>query len=74
MDTDLFLIVGIFVCLFAVPGVIAAIVESRAPRAASIAILVGGGLMVLAITNQPGGYRFEDVPDVFFNVIARFMP
>ena len=73
MDTDLALIVGIFVTALAIPGVISAFSEGRAPRAASIAFLVGGGLMVLAITQHPGGYAMADLPEVFFDVVARYI-
>ncbi|WP_425041262.1 hypothetical protein [Primorskyibacter sp. S187A] len=73
MDTDLALIIGICVCALAVPGVISAITESRAPRAAAIAFLVGGGLVLFAVTQHPGGYSLSELPDVFFEVVARYI-
>ena len=73
MDPDLALIVGLCVSALAVPGIFSAIADARAPRAAAIALLVGGGLVVLAITQKPGGYAMSDLPDVFFNVIGRYL-
>ena len=35
-----------------------------------IALVVGGGLVVFALTQKPGGYRIEDVPRTFIRVIA----
>ncbi|MGX9354955.1 hypothetical protein ACS3SW_07265 [Roseobacteraceae bacterium S113] len=73
MDTDLALIVGLCVSAIAIPGVISAFSEGRAPRAAAIALLVGGGSVVLAITQNPGGYALADVPDAFFSVVGRYI-
>lgn len=36
--------------------------------------LLAGGLIVLALKTQPGGYALADIPHVFVRVIARFMP
>lgn len=73
MDTDLALIMGLFVCTIGIPGVVSAISESRAPRAAAIAVLVGGGLLIYAVTNKHGGYQFSEIPDVLFRVVGRYL-
>lgn len=73
MDTDLALIIGLIIAGLSIPAIISAISEARAPRAAAITILVGGGLIVFAVTSNPGGYQMADIPDVFFRVVGRYL-
>ncbi len=73
MDTDLMLVIGIVVCVLAIPSLLAAFSESRAPRAGSIMVLIGGVLVVVALTQKPSGYTFAEIPDVFVHVIGRFL-
>lgn len=73
MDTDLALIIGLIIAGLSVPAIISAISEARAPRAAAIAVLAGGGLIVFAVTSHPGGYAMAEIPDVFFRVVGRYM-
>lgn len=73
MDPDLMLMIGLVVGIFTIPSILGAFVEGRVPRAAAIAVLVSGGLIVLAVRAQPGGYELSDIPDVFVNVIARYI-
>lgn len=73
MDTDLILIIGLILCGLAVPGALSAISESRSPRTAAIAFLVGGGMVVFAVTTHPGGYSLEEIPEAFFNVVGRYL-
>jgi NAD(P)H-hydrate repair Nnr-like enzyme with NAD(P)H-hydrate dehydratase domain len=73
MDSDLFLIVGIVVAVMAFPAVISAYSAARPPRAAAIAAVVGGALMVVATVNHPGGYRAQDIPDVAVRVMDRYL-
>lgn len=74
MDTDLALILGLVIGLFSFPSIVSSVSEGRTPRAAMILILMAGALVLYALIAKPGGYRFEQLPDVFFGVIARFMP
>lgn len=74
MDTDLALVIGIVFAAFSVPSILSAISDKRAPRASAITILIAGGLIVFAVQGKPGGYSLDDIPDVFVNVIARYMP
>lgn len=74
MDTDLALVLGIVIAGFSVPSIVSSISDRRAPRASMIMILIAGGLILFAMMAKPGGYRMEQLPDVFFSVIARFMP
>ncbi|MBZ4023870.1 hypothetical protein CKO11_15565 [Rhodobacter sp. TJ_12] len=73
MDADLYLVLGIIVAAFAIPAVISAFADSRPPRAAAIAVLVGGGLILLAFIAHPGGYTPGQIPEAFARVIARLL-
>ncbi|MEP3674096.1 hypothetical protein [Sulfitobacter sp.] len=74
MDADLALVIGIILAGFSVPSILSALSDKRAPRASAITILIAGGLILFAVQGKPGGYTFEQMPDVFVNVIARYMP
>ena len=73
MDPDLFFVIGIVVIGFCVPAIISAFSEGRAPRAAAIMVLIGGGLMSIAIYNKPTGYSISGIPDVFVSVVGRYI-
>lgn len=73
MDTDLALIIGLVISLLAVPAILSAMSDGRAPRSAAIAVMVGGGLVVFAVASHPGGYAIADIPDVFFRVVGRYV-
>lgn len=73
MDTDLALVIGLIIAALSVPSVLSALSDRRAPRASAITILIAGGLIVFAIQSKVGGYTIEQVPDVFVNVIARYL-
>jgi len=70
MTSDTYLVVGIVILALAIPSLVNAFSERRAPRIASIMVLVGGGLIALAISRHPGGYAFGDVPDAIIRVIG----
>lgn len=70
MNTDMALVIGLIVLIFSAPAIISAVSDGRAPRTAMIALVVGGGLVLYALTQKPGGYRFDDVPRAFIKVIA----
>ncbi|RID93200.1 hypothetical protein D2N39_06045 [Gemmobacter lutimaris] len=72
MNPDLFLVVGIVLAVLAVPAVISALTDGRAPRAASIIVLIAGVLIVFAFTKKPGGYEVRDIPNAFYRVIGQF--
>lgn len=73
MDTDLILVIGIVICVLTIPALLAAFSESRPPRAASIMMLIGGVLIVVALTQKPTGYSFGEIPDVFMRVLRRVL-
>lgn len=73
MDTDLVLVVGILLAALAIPSLLSAFSESRPPRAGAIMVLIGGILIVVALTQSPTGYNFGEIPDVFLRVIGGFV-
>lgn len=73
MTNDMFLVTGILTLVMAIPSVMSAFSDGRAPRAAAILVMIGGGLVALAVNNQPGGYTLNDVPHAFVRVIGSFL-
>jgi len=73
MDYDLILVLGIVVGVLTVPAMLTAFLDGSAPRVATIAAVVSGGMIVYAAYNSPGGYAFADLPDVFTGVVAGFV-
>ena len=71
MDADLFFVIGLVIAAFSIPPIIGAISEGRAPRAAAIMVLIGGGLILLAVNDRPGVYTLNSIPDAFVRVVAR---
>ena len=73
MDTDLFLVIGIVIGALAIHSLLSAWVEGRVPRAGSIMVLIGGVLIVTALTNNGRGYTFSEIPTVFLSVVGRYL-
>lgn len=73
MDTDLILVIGIVLCALSIPTLLSAYTEGRAPRSGSVLLFIGGVLVVVALTQNPRGYAFADVPGVFYSVIGRYL-
>ena len=74
MDQDLALVMGLIAGGFATIGLVAAISEGRGPLAAGLTILISGSLITYAFATKPSGYTLAQIPDVFFNVLSRFIP
>ncbi len=73
MDHDLALVIGLVVAVFSIPALVSAYSERRAPRVAAIAIIIGGGLVAWAVTQKPGGYQIDQIPNVVVKVVARYV-
>lgn len=73
MQTDVYLVIGLIISAFSLPPIVGALSEGRAPRAAAIMVLIGGSLVVLAVSEKPGGYTFRDVPEAFVTVVGYVM-
>ncbi|MFW2541182.1 hypothetical protein ACN2XU_00975 [Primorskyibacter sp. 2E107] len=70
MDADTTLVVGMVLAVLAIPAMVSAFSENRAPRAAAVVVIVAGGLMVYAIQKKEGGYRLSDLPNIVYHVIG----
>lgn len=70
MDPDVSLVIGLIVLVLSIPPIFGALVDGRAPRAAAILIMIGGGLVGLALYQRPGAYTIENIPAVFASVIG----
>jgi hypothetical protein len=73
MDTDLFLTIGIVLFILTIPSLLSAWTEGRAPRFGAIMLLASAGLVIVALTQHPGGYAFADVPEVMLEVVGRYL-
>lgn len=73
MNYDTYLVIGIVVLVLAIPSIVSSFSDGRAPRLAAIAVLIGGGLVALAVSQQPGGYTVEDIPHAFTRVIGKLL-
>lgn len=70
MDTDLILVIGIVLCVLAIPSLLAAFAESRGPRSGLVMLAIGGILVAVAQTQSMNGYTFAELPNVFVSVIS----
>lgn len=71
MDPDVFFVLGSIFAVLSIPAVVSAFADGRAPRAAALTVLMGGGMIAFAVAERPGAYSFETAPDVFAKVISR---
>ncbi|MEM6595037.1 MAG: hypothetical protein AAF672_09615 [Pseudomonadota bacterium] len=70
MENDLIMVLGMVIAVLAVPGIFSSIVDGNPPRAATIAVVVGGGMIIYAVYNTPGGYALNDIPNVIARVVG----
>jgi hypothetical protein len=73
MSIDQILVIAIIICALSLPSLLAAYADGRPPRAGSIMVLIGGVLLAYALTQKPGGYRFDEIPHVFLREIANIL-
>lgn len=73
MDTDLMLVTGIILGVLSIPAMLNAYADGRAPRLASVVVLIAGVLIFLAINGHRPGYVPSDLPDVFTKVFRRLL-
>ena len=71
MDLDTIFVVGTVITLLAVPAIVSAYVDGRTPRAPAVIIVIGGAMVGYAMSQRPGSYNFETLPDVFVRVVAQ---
>ncbi len=73
MNGDLMLVIGLVVGVLAIPALLNAWTEGRAPRAGAIMVMIAIGLILAAWQTKPGGYRMDEIPDAFFSVLAQLV-
>lgn len=73
MSNDQLLVTGLVLCLLSIPSLIAAVSDGRPPRVGGIFIMSGLVLVAMAVTRQPGGYAFAELPGVVFRVIGQMV-
>ena len=74
MDPDVLLILGLTLACFSVPSMLAAHAERQPPRLGMVMLMLGGGLVLLALTTRPGGYSLQEVPQALLRVLAMVLP
>ena len=73
MDPDLIFIIGLVLGVFSIPSILSALSDGHAPRVAAITIIASGVMVFWAISNKPGGYDIYEIPNVFVQVVARYL-
>ena len=73
MNNDLFLVFGLIISGLAIPAILGALVDSRVPRGAAIMIMIGGGMIAVALMGKPSGYTFQEIPQAFNRVIGKYI-
>ncbi len=66
-------VVGLVVLVLSFPVIIGAYSEGRPPRTAAIMVLIGGGLLAIAVWQRPGQYSIEGIPDTFVRVVGDYI-
>jgi hypothetical protein len=69
---DLYLVIGVILLGLSIPSALGAWAERRSPRVAALVIVMGGGLVALAVSQTPGGYTLDGAANAFFRVIAHY--
>lgn len=70
MNTDIALVTGLVLLVLSIPAIFSAFSEGRAPRVAAVVMVIGGGLLVWAFSQKPGGFTFEEIPNAIVRVVA----
>ncbi len=70
MNTDIALVTGLILLVLSIPAIFSAFSEGRAPRVAAVVMVIGGGLVVWAFNQKPGGFTFEEIPNAIVRVVA----
>ncbi len=73
MDPDLTLVIGALIGVFSLPSIVSAFAERRAPKIAFLTLMIGGGLIYWAVSQNPDKYSILGFPDLLIEVIARFI-
>lgn len=69
VTNEFILVLGLVIGVLAIPGIFSAIVDGSPPRAAAVAIVVSGALIIYAVYQTPGGFSVNEVPAIIGRVI-----
>lgn len=72
MTADILFIVGLLCALLAIPAGFTALSDRRMPRVAAILVLLAGGLIIAAVSMNPGAYSAAAVPEVVKRLAEQF--
>lgn len=73
VTSDIHIVIGLILLVLAVPAIFSAMLDGRAPRSAAILVLVGGGLVALAVYQRPNTYTLSSMPEVFMRTVGRLI-
>lgn len=73
MNSDLYLVIGLILGVFAIPSIVSSFSDRRAPRVAAFVLVAAGCLVIYAIQKKPGGYAIKDIPAAFVRVVGAFL-
>lgn len=73
MDIDLIFVLGIVIGVFALPSMVSAFSERRAPRVAALFIMISGMMVTYAVHMREEPYVLEQLDNVFVSVVARYL-
>jgi len=71
MTPDLIFVLGCVLAVLSIPAIVSAFADGRRPRVAALTILIGGGMIIYAMTERPGAYTLETLPDIFAQVVSQ---
>lgn len=70
MNTDQIFVAGLVVGALAILSFLSALTNGRRPYVAVVALVVGAGMVALAVLKSPGVYSIATIPDAVYRVIA----
>jgi len=73
MDPDFLLIAGIILAAFTVPAIMSSISERAPPKMSIFMVIFSIAMIVAAVYIKPGGYRVDEIPDIFFGLLGKLL-
>jgi hypothetical protein len=70
---DTFFVAGLFILVLAIPAILGAFRRGQTPRIPGLMLLIGGGLIVVAISAKPNAYSISTIPQVIDAVISHYV-
>lgn len=69
MDADLLMFLGVLLIAGMFPILVGSFSRGDSPRTAIVFGFIGASLIVAAISMTPGGYAFDEIPDLMVRVV-----